>query len=213
MSNKERPSIWAISPAHSETAAARARRDYRMLLTGTVRVVVWCAACNVVVVGVTSYLSWGHARDAQVAIGVGALVAGLVLSFSLPYGALWVTAPVRQRNEARIDLLTRPTVLQMIDGLSELLVAGNLMREAVEATSWDCTPSREHVQDFHQWKADVAEFMSQSSAWQCYAGFRAARTEPRVSDGRAERAQHLARWNAHISALESAITELRGRMY
>jgi hypothetical protein len=84
-----------------EKAFARARREYQSFVTSTVRFVIWFALVNVLVVGSTTYLSWGHKRGGQVAIGVGALVAGSILAFVLPLALFWLAAPVRQRNEAR----------------------------------------------------------------------------------------------------------------
>jgi hypothetical protein len=92
---------------HSESAFSRAKRDFRALVTNTVRVVVWFSLCNIAVVGATTYLSWGHQKGAQTLIGVAALTAGTLLALGLPLGALWVTAPVRQRNEARAALAVR----------------------------------------------------------------------------------------------------------
>jgi hypothetical protein len=91
----------ALDPIHTESAFSCAQRQFRALATNTVRFVLWFFGCNLAVVATTTYLAWGHSRTAQVAIGVGAFVAGAALAFLLPLGALWVTAPIRQRDDAR----------------------------------------------------------------------------------------------------------------
>jgi hypothetical protein len=96
-------SLPALDP-YAETSYARARRSLHTLVTSTIRFAVWFAFVNAAVVGATSYLSWGHQRSALVAIDVGAFVAGSIAAFVLPLTALWVIAPVRQRNEARAAL-------------------------------------------------------------------------------------------------------------
>src|SRR6266496_4257924 len=91
---------------HTESAWARTKRDFQGFVTDTIRFVVWFTFCNVVVVGATTYFSWGHQRGAQLDIGVGAFIVGAAVAFALPLGAIWVIAPVRQRNEAR-ELIVR----------------------------------------------------------------------------------------------------------
>ncbi|HST07540.1 MAG TPA: hypothetical protein VLJ83_05175 [Gemmatimonadaceae bacterium] len=91
---------------HAETAFERAKRDYRALATNTVRFLVWIAVWDAAVVGATAYLTSGHSARAQAGISVAAFVVGTAIALLLPFGTIWVTAPVRQRDEVRMALAT-----------------------------------------------------------------------------------------------------------
>jgi hypothetical protein len=120
---------------YSETAWQRAQRNLHTFVTSTIHVVIWFVVCNAVVIGATSYLSWGHTRWAQVGIGVLAFVVGSALALLLPLGALWATAPVRQRDEARELLKGQETSPR------ELLRSLRNRLELIEPTSPPWFPS------------------------------------------------------------------------
>jgi len=85
---------------HTESAFARTRREFAPAFLG-LRGVLWSVLWAAVAIGATIYLSPNHSMGAQVAIGVGLFLAGIGWAALTLFGALWVTAPARQRDEAR----------------------------------------------------------------------------------------------------------------
>jgi hypothetical protein len=96
----EAPSSNAID---SESAWQRARRDFGPAFLG-LRGVIWSVFWAAAGIGATIYLSPHHSLLAQVAIGVGLFLGGVVWAGVSVLGALWVVAPVCQRDEARTQL-------------------------------------------------------------------------------------------------------------
>lgn len=203
--------VWTISPAHYETAVQRANRDFLAALH-RFRFYVFLFAFEAIGVAASAWFSDGHSKDARVLVGVLAFLAATAAAFGLLWLLLWAAAPIRQRNEARRSVLERPVALQMIDGLSELVVRGTRLRKDVDDSAWDRIPTQDQTVAFLEWKLAVARYMATNLTWTFYAGFAAADSDLKLSDGRMERAQLLGRWNAHLGVLNAAIAELRGRM-
>lgn len=93
-------------PIDMGTAWRRAMREFGPTYLG-LRGVAWSISWGAVGIGATIYLSAHHSLRAQVAIGVGLFLAGIGWAAFSILGALWVTAPVLQRNEARDELKRR----------------------------------------------------------------------------------------------------------
>jgi hypothetical protein len=88
-----------------ETARQRASRDFPSLFVGLPGF-VWTVAWGAAAIGATIYLSPHHSLRAQVGIGVGLFLAGVVWAAVSFWGLLYVTAPAKQRDEARAELAT-----------------------------------------------------------------------------------------------------------
>lgn len=88
---------------HSQGAWSRACADFRAVLH-TAK--FWsCEVIALAVAGVLGgYLAWGQERNATAAIGLGTSLAVAGLLAGMVFAVLWVTAPVRQRDEARAFL-------------------------------------------------------------------------------------------------------------
>jgi HAMP domain-containing protein len=86
-----------------ETALRRAVREFPGPFLG-LRGFAWSAICGAVAVGASIYLSAQHSTGAQVAIGVALFLGGVGFAALSVFAALWVTAPIRQRDEARDEL-------------------------------------------------------------------------------------------------------------
>jgi hypothetical protein len=141
----EEPSIVSAG----ESSWKRARSDLHRLVTGTVRFYIWGVLCAAVVTALTTYLSWGHARGAQVAIGAGALVGGAALALALPFGFYFIRAPYRILREdvaalaARVEGLDHspaqgPDQLRvaLMAVRTELAACGTRIVEALEHKRW-----------------------------------------------------------------------------
>lgn len=70
----------------------------------TVRFFVWLVAWEAVGIAAAAYWTPDHSRGAQVVIAVSAFIAVTSAALLLPLATCWVTAPVRQRDEARAAL-------------------------------------------------------------------------------------------------------------
>jgi len=89
----------------SESSLARARRELSQTVTGTIYGLAFTGLCGAVSTTISAvYLTSGHARIVQVAIGVAAFFVGIAVALAASFVALWATAPTRQRDEARAAL-------------------------------------------------------------------------------------------------------------
>ena len=108
--------LWSESRFH------RAQREFESVFLG-LRGFLWTCVWTAVGIATTIYLSSGHSLWVQVALGVGLFIAGLAIAGITTFGALWMRAVVRQRDEARAGVaeLTQPfpNVLIEIDRLRE----------------------------------------------------------------------------------------------
>jgi hypothetical protein len=103
-----------VDPDHSESAGARARREFHSLATSTVRFALWAVSLAILFAAGGLWISWGHGRTASVLITASAAVIGAAAAFGIPFCWLWVTAPVEQRDEARTALVAPPSEADLV---------------------------------------------------------------------------------------------------
>lgn len=93
-----------VAPDHTESARARSSREFRALVTNTIRFAVWAGIWTIAFGSIGLLISWGHKRDAAVAITTVAGLVGFGCAFAVPFCWLWITAAAPQRDEARTAL-------------------------------------------------------------------------------------------------------------
>lgn len=84
----------------SESARERARRTFGPTVQSW-RFVGWLVLCEAAIAGGGIYYSVGLKPWEQAVITAAAIVSAAVVAFGSAFVALWVSAPVRQRDEAR----------------------------------------------------------------------------------------------------------------
>jgi hypothetical protein len=104
----------AVDADHSESAGARARREFHSLATSTVRFALWAVSLAILFAAGGLWISWVHGRTASVLITASAALIGAVAAFGIPFCWLWVTASVEQRDEARTALLAPPPEADLV---------------------------------------------------------------------------------------------------
>lgn len=107
-----------VEPNHAEQAGGRASREYHVLVTSTVRFVVWLGLWGILGSAVGLGLAWRHGLGAALAITSISEIIGLAVGLGLPFCWLWMTAPAVQRDEARATLDHGPEATSPVDQLA-----------------------------------------------------------------------------------------------
>lgn len=103
-----RPAFLRERPAknpHSETAGQRALRTWGPSIS-TARFVLWLLVCEAAIAGYAAYRTSDSSARVQGIVTATAILGAGAFAIGTALVTLWVSAPVRQRDEARVALAT-----------------------------------------------------------------------------------------------------------
>jgi hypothetical protein len=150
----------SLSTPLKETAWGRAWREFPETFL-SLRGVALLLAIEAVGIGFTVYWTWDRSRWGQVAITVPVFLLGAGVVALLVFGALWVTAPRKQRDEARAQLegysIDQPAMsydefLKFRNAQEE---RGEYLSSELERRHGDPEATRELRLDLHEWDLET----------------------------------------------------------